>query len=98
MSHETTHTLLDAYVKLSDEDAEWLYPDKALEETAAHLLRLGADLAVITKGSPVTAHSSSPRRYEGGKGLPWGGPQVLLKFIFARWTRTASGGGRVLFV
>lgn len=42
---------LTSVVKLSDEDAEWLYPEKALEETAAHLLRLGADLAVITKGS-----------------------------------------------
>jgi fructokinase len=38
-------------VKLSDEDAEWLYPEKALEETATHILGLGADLAVITKGS-----------------------------------------------
>ncbi|MFC9334247.1 carbohydrate kinase [Arthrobacter sp. NPDC057009] len=38
-------------VKLSDEDAEWLYPEKALEETATHILGLGAELAVITKGS-----------------------------------------------
>jgi len=38
-------------VKLSDEDAEWLYPEKTLEETATHILGLGTDLAVITKGS-----------------------------------------------
>lgn len=37
-------------VKLSDEDARWLYPEKAPEETATHILALGADLAVITKG------------------------------------------------
>jgi fructokinase len=42
---------LTSVVKLSDEDAEWLYPDKTLDETATHILRLGADLAVITKGS-----------------------------------------------
>jgi len=42
---------LTSVVKLSDEDAEWLYPEKALEETAAHILGLGAVLAVITKGS-----------------------------------------------
>ena len=38
-------------VKLSDEDAQWLYPRKDLDATAAHLLGLGANLAVITKGS-----------------------------------------------
>lgn len=38
-------------VKLSDEDAQWLYPRKRLEETAARILQLGAGLAVITKGS-----------------------------------------------
>ena len=38
-------------VKLSDEDAQWLYPRKDLADTAAHLLGLGAGLAVITKGS-----------------------------------------------
>jgi fructokinase len=38
-------------VKLSDEDALWLYPENALEETATHVLGLGAELAVITKGS-----------------------------------------------
>ncbi|SDP65793.1 fructokinase [Arthrobacter sp. ok909] len=38
-------------VKLSDEDAQWLYPRKDLDDTAAHLLGLGAGLAVITRGS-----------------------------------------------
>lgn len=38
-------------VKLSDEDAEWLYPEKTTEEAATHILNLGADIAVITKGS-----------------------------------------------
>jgi len=53
---EARHTFEDLVhltdvVKLSDEDAEWLYPEKTLEETASHLLDLGADLAVITRGS-----------------------------------------------
>jgi fructokinase len=38
-------------VKLSDEDAFWLYPGKQLEDTAARILKLGADLAVVTTGS-----------------------------------------------
>ncbi|MFC8304373.1 carbohydrate kinase [Specibacter sp. NPDC057265] len=38
-------------VKLSDEDATWLYPRKNLEETTKHLLDLGASLTVITRGS-----------------------------------------------
>jgi len=38
-------------VKLSDEDARWLYPQKSLDETAAHILGLGTGLAVITKGA-----------------------------------------------
>jgi fructokinase len=38
-------------VKLSDEDAQWLYPGKSLDETAAHILGLGTGLTVITKGA-----------------------------------------------
>jgi len=38
-------------VKLSDEDALWLYPGKSLDETAAHVLGLGARLTVITQGA-----------------------------------------------
>ena len=35
-------------VKLSDEDASWLYPNLAPEESARRVLGLGADLAVVT--------------------------------------------------
>ncbi|MFB0833650.1 carbohydrate kinase family protein [Arthrobacter halodurans] len=38
-------------VKLSDEDAAWLYPRMSLEEAARHIRGLGADLVVITRGS-----------------------------------------------
>jgi fructokinase len=38
-------------VKLSDEDAQWLYPSLPLDDIAARVLSLGAGLAVITKGS-----------------------------------------------
>ncbi|MDQ0029376.1 carbohydrate kinase family protein [Arthrobacter bambusae] len=38
-------------VKLSDDDAQWLYPGTPLEDTAARILALGAELAVITAGS-----------------------------------------------
>lgn len=38
-------------VKLSDEDAQWLYPQNSLDETAAHILGLGTGLTVITKGA-----------------------------------------------
>lgn len=37
-------------VKLSDEDAEWLYPTMQLDEVLTHLLSLGAQLAVVTCG------------------------------------------------
>jgi fructokinase len=38
-------------VKLSDEDARWLYPDLPIEDTATRILELGAGLAVVTRGS-----------------------------------------------
>ncbi|MDD1477846.1 carbohydrate kinase family protein [Arthrobacter sp. H16F315] len=38
-------------VKLSDEDARWLYPQKSLDETAAHILGLGTGLTIITRGA-----------------------------------------------
>lgn len=37
-------------VKMSDEDAEWLYPERALADVLAHVRGLGARLAVITRG------------------------------------------------
>ncbi len=42
---------LTSVVKLSDDDAYWLYPGKSLEETAKHILGLGAGLAVVTRGA-----------------------------------------------
>ncbi|RGE16739.1 carbohydrate kinase [Leucobacter sp. wl10] len=38
-------------VKLSDEDAEWLYPGAAPEAVLDRLLHLGAKLAVLTRGA-----------------------------------------------
>lgn len=38
-------------VKLSDEDARWLYPGQDLEQTAKRILELGTGLAVITAGA-----------------------------------------------
>ena len=37
-------------VKLSDEDAAWLYPGLDLEDAAARILALGAGMAVVTRG------------------------------------------------
>ena len=37
-------------VKLSDEDAEWLYPTMQPDEVLTRLLSLGAQLAVMTRG------------------------------------------------
>jgi fructokinase len=47
-------------VKLSDEDARWLYPGQALEETATHILGLGAALAVITMGAAGSLLATTP--------------------------------------
>ncbi|MDR7082683.1 fructokinase [Arthrobacter ginsengisoli] len=46
-------------VKLSDEDAQWLYPQKSLDETAAHILGLGSRLTVITKGAEGSQFTTS---------------------------------------
>ncbi|AJM78333.1 hypothetical protein TI83_03480 [Rathayibacter toxicus] len=37
-------------VKLSDEDAAWLYPTASLDDVVTRLLALGAQLAVVTRG------------------------------------------------
>lgn len=42
---------LTSVVKLSDDDAFWLYPGKSLEETVNHILGLGTGLAVVTRGA-----------------------------------------------
>lgn len=41
---------LSHVVKLSDEDAHWLYPQLTLEDTATRILGAGARLVVITRG------------------------------------------------
>lgn len=46
-------------VKLSDEDAQWLYPRKSLDETAAHILGLGTRLTVITTGAEGSRFTSA---------------------------------------
>lgn len=46
-------------VKLSDEDAQWLYPRKSPEETAAHILGLGTKLTVLTKGAEGSQFTSA---------------------------------------
>lgn len=38
-------------VKLSDEDARWLYPRLSLEESSKRILELGASLVAVTKGA-----------------------------------------------
>ena len=56
-SHHEARTIfedlvpLTDVVKLSDEDASWLYPRNSLEEAARRILGLGTDLVVVTHGS-----------------------------------------------
>ncbi|MCJ1685950.1 carbohydrate kinase [Rathayibacter sp. VKM Ac-2927] len=49
-------------VKLSDEDAEWLYPTMQLDEVLTRLLELGAQLAVVTRGGEGLLLASSVAR------------------------------------
>jgi len=37
-------------VKASDEDLEWLYPDRHWRDSAAHWLRMGPAMVVVTRG------------------------------------------------
>ena len=41
---------LSTVVKASDEDLQWLYPDRSLDDSARAWLDLGAELMVITRG------------------------------------------------
>ncbi|WP_284982157.1 carbohydrate kinase [Arthrobacter sp. efr-133-TYG-118] len=56
-SHHEAKTIFEELVpltdvvKLSDDDALWLYPGTPLEDIAARILALGAGLAVVTTGS-----------------------------------------------
>jgi fructokinase len=52
---------ISSIVKLSDEDAQWLYPALSLDEIIGELLRLGPALVVITKG-PGGAILATPAR------------------------------------
>lgn len=49
-------------VKLSDEDAHWLYPKQSLEDTSQRILDLGAGLVVVTKGSEGSMLSTTGTR------------------------------------
>ncbi|WP_091467475.1 MULTISPECIES: carbohydrate kinase family protein [Paenarthrobacter] len=49
-------------VKLSDEDAHWLYPSSSLDEVASRVLKLGARLAVITRGAEGALLATSGTR------------------------------------
>ncbi len=46
-------------VKLSDEDAQWLYPFKGPKDSAAHIIGLGAKLAVVTMGASGSHFASA---------------------------------------
>jgi fructokinase len=56
-SHHEARTIfedlvpLTDVVKLSDEDAAWLYPRRSPEDAARHIRGLGTDLVVVTRGS-----------------------------------------------
>jgi len=56
-SHSQARTIFEELipftevVKLSDEDAHWLYPRLPLEEIPRHILGLGAGLVAITRGA-----------------------------------------------
>jgi fructokinase len=49
-------------VKLSDEDAAWLYPHRDPAETVSHVLSLGASLAVVTLGAAGSLLASATAR------------------------------------
>ncbi|BCW61692.1 carbohydrate kinase [Arthrobacter sp. StoSoilB22] len=49
-------------VKLSDEDAHWLYPKDSLENISQRVLDLGAGLVVVTKGSEGSMLSTPAAR------------------------------------
>jgi fructokinase len=53
---------ISSIVKLSDEDAQWLYPALSLDETIGEVLRLGPALVVITKGPGGAILATAARR------------------------------------
>ncbi|MHA3683104.1 carbohydrate kinase family protein [Leucobacter sp. HY1908] len=51
-------------VKLSDEDAEWLYPGLSPESAARQILALGADVVVVTLGAAGALAVTKTQRIE----------------------------------
>lgn len=84
-------------VKLSDEDAQWLYPQKSLDETAAHILGLGAGLTVITMGAEgshfatATANISIPAVKSEVADTIGAGDSYMSALILGFLTRGTSG-------
>ena len=84
-------------VKLSDEDARWLYPGQDLEQTAEKILALGTGLAVITAG----AEGSLLRAAEGSLHIPsvrtavadtiGAGDSYMAALILGLLTRSTAG-------
>jgi len=60
----TFHTLASNsdVVKLSDEDANWLFPDSTVDDVLNGLLSLGARLAIVTLGSEGLVLASTEAR------------------------------------
>lgn len=57
-------TALSDIVKLSDDDAAWLYPDLDLSEVLGRLLSLGAGVAAVTRGGQGVVLASAVARAE----------------------------------
>lgn len=53
---------LSTVVKLSDEDAGWLYPDQSADWVLSHLLELGVRLAVLTRGADGSVFQTTTER------------------------------------
>ncbi|MEV7661426.1 carbohydrate kinase [Paenarthrobacter sp. NPDC089316] len=66
-------------VKLSDEDAHWLYPKDSLEDISRRILDLGAGLVVVTKGSEGSMLSTT-------------GAQVLVSSVTSTVADTIGAG------
>lgn len=53
---------LSSVLKLSDEDAQWLYPDRTVDEVLDHLLKLGPVLVIATLGGDGAVLSTTHER------------------------------------
>lgn len=54
---------LSDVVKASDEDIEWFYPERTIDDVVQHWLELGASLVVVTcgaKGAMYAVHGAGP--------------------------------------